>query len=80
MRFRVSNIIRLWPRPCTLWSSTKSGALSKTAELIPVLEKIKENQFGIIFKKEMVNGSYQLKLSWQDGSVNYYDEKMITIH
>ena len=44
MRFRVSNIIRLWPRPCTLWSSTKSGALSKTAELIPVLEKIKENQ------------------------------------
>ncbi len=33
-----------------------------------------------IFKKEMVNGSYQLKLSWQDGSVNYYDEKMITIH
>ncbi len=33
-----------------------------------------------ICKKEMITGKYQLKLSWQDGSVNYYDEKMITIH
>lgn len=33
-----------------------------------------------IFKKELVTGSYQLNLSWQDGLINYYDEKMITIH
>ncbi len=34
----------------------------------------------VVFKKDLVKTNYRLKLSWQDSTAQYYDEKQITVH
>lgn len=43
------------------------------------LSHVVHNQL-IVLKKDLGKTNYRLKLSWEDSTIKYYDEKLITIH